>query len=454
MPTMTQRFSGFDGIKLAAEVRGDAGSPAILLLPAFGQTRSAWSRAAKALAAAGRYVITMDLRGNGESDWSPRRCYVLDDFVRDVVAVICQLPSRPAVVGAGLGGLAALAAIGEHAEPLASALVLIDAAPRMARHGLDRMAQLMTGDAAGFSTVEEAASVLATHLAKTDQPDLAEVQRHLRRSDDGRFRWHIDPALHSFTEDASLRIPAANRLAAAASAIRIPTFFVRGESSATINQHSVDSFREIVPHAEFADIAGAGGAVVGDRNDAFDATILEFLERVVPRPGSRPQGGIEPRVLRDALGCFATGVTVITTTSLSGEPLGFTVNSFTSVSLDPPLVLFCVKRESASVAALRARGAFAVNILHIGQQAMSSKFASKIGDRFTDANWGHWEQRVPIIRDAMANFECVIEEMYEGGDHLIVLGRVARVHFDPARDPLLFLQGKYRRIHVAREELA
>jgi flavin reductase (DIM6/NTAB) family NADH-FMN oxidoreductase RutF/pimeloyl-ACP methyl ester carboxylesterase len=451
---MTIRFTGFGGIKLAADVAGDISSPPILLLPAFGQTRAAWSRAAKALAAAGRYVITLDLRGHGESDWSPRRDYELGDLVQDVTAIIAQLPSRPAVVGAGLGGLAALAAIGEQPEPIASALVLVDAAPRMAREGLDRMATLMSIDTGGFNSVEEAADAIAPYLSPGARPSLDELQRHLRRADDGRFRWHIDPAYHAFTEDASVRLPALRRLTAAAAAVKIPTLLVRGEASATVDEESVACFRELVPHAECIDLAGVGGAIVGDRNDAFDAIILEFLERVVPRPGARPQGGVEPRMLRDALGCFATGVTVITTATAEGESVGFTANSFTSVSLDPPLVLFCVKRSSTSVAALRAHRAFAVNVLHIGQQAISTTFASRTADRFADLDCERWDRRVPIIREAMANFECSIEEMHEGGDHLIVVGRVTRVHFDPARDPLLFLQGKYRRVHVAREELA
>lgn len=193
---------------------------------------------------------------------------------------------------------------------------------------------------------------------------------------------------------------------------------------------------------------------VGDDNEAFDATLPDSLGLAVARPRPHPQGRVEPRKLREALGCFATGVTVITTSNSRGEPVGFTANSFTSVSLDPPLVLFCATRESASVAALREHGAFAVNVLHIGQQAIAAKFASKATDRFEGVDSEHWDWRVPVIREAMANFECAIEEVHPGGDHLIVVGRVSRVHFDPTRDPLLFLQGNYRRVHEAREWLA
>ena len=147
---MTLRYGGFDGIKLAADVGGDPADPAVLLLPGFGQTRAAWARAAKALVAAGRYVVTIDHRGHGESDWCPRRRYEFGDIVRDVAAVIAQMPSQPAVVGAGLGGLAALVAIGEQPDdPIAKALVLVDAAPRMSREGIDRLSALMTTDAEG-----------------------------------------------------------------------------------------------------------------------------------------------------------------------------------------------------------------------------------------------------------------------------------------------------------------
>lgn len=445
---MISRFSGANGLDLVADVDGDPANPPVLLLPGFGQTRQAWKRVAKALVAAGRYVVAVDLRGHGESAWSHDRHYRLDDIVEDVAAIIRQMPPNPAVVGASLGGVAALAAIGEALWPIASALVLADAAPQMAREGLDRMAALLTLDKAGFITAEEAADAIAHHLPGRARPSTEDLKRHLRRADDGRFRWHMDPAYQEFQFDDTGRLAAQERFKAAANALKIPTLLVRGTASEMIDQRSIDLFRELVPHAECVDIEGAGDTIVGDRYDAFDTVILEFLERVVPRPGAAPQGGVSPQTLRDAMGCFATGVTVITTSGPTGEPLGFTANSFTSVSLDPPLVLFCIKRESANMAALQARNAFAVNVLHIGQQSVSSRFASKDADRFAGVDWERWEHDVPIILEALANFECSIHEVFEGGDHFVVIGQVRRVRFDPTRDPLLFLQGKYRRIHV------
>jgi flavin reductase (DIM6/NTAB) family NADH-FMN oxidoreductase RutF/pimeloyl-ACP methyl ester carboxylesterase len=442
-----RRFEGSGGVRLAADVGGDPNNPAVLLLPGRGQTRGVWAQAAKALVTAGRYVVSLDLRGHGESDWSSNRDYDIDAIVRDIEAVVEEMPSRPAIVGAGLGGLAALIAVTECNRPLATALVLVDAAPRMSIQGLDRLAFLIGSDADGFYSVEEAAQVIAAYLPVPTAPDLSEVQRHLRRRDDGRFRWNVDPAFR-FKLDARFRIAIQERFVAAATTLDIPTCMIWGERSLTVVGASVESFRELVPHAELVELPGVGNAIIGERNDAFDVAILDFLERAVPRAGSLSQNGVMPRVLRDAMGCFATGVTVITTLDEEDRPVGLTANSFASVSLDPPLVLFCIKRESASVAPLQSRRAFAVNVLHIGQQAISTKFASRTEDRFADIEWEQWDYRVPIILDAMANFECSIQEMIDGGDHLIVLGRVERVRFDPSRDPLLFLQGKYRRMHM------
>jgi flavin reductase (DIM6/NTAB) family NADH-FMN oxidoreductase RutF/pimeloyl-ACP methyl ester carboxylesterase len=442
---------GAGGIRLAVDAVGDPQNPCVLLLPGFGQTRGAWASVAKALGAAGRYAVTVDLRGHGDSDWSPDRAYALGDIVQDVLAILKQLPDRPAIVGASIGGLAALAAIGESERSLASALVLVDAAPRMSRLGMDRSTLLMTRDAEGFGSVQEAAQVLAELSDTTTEAiDLAELREHLRRADDGRYRWHLDPAYKGFEIGPEGRLAAQQRFMAAAQMIDLPTLLVRGQHSDIVDQHSVDAFKALVPHADVAEIPGAGNVMIGRRNDAFDIAVLEFLEHASPRPGPRPQGGFEPALLRAALGCFATGVTVITTCDADGAPMGFTASSFTSVSMEPPLVLFCIRRGSPNVTALRQRQAFAVNVLHIGQQPVSARFASWHQDRFATTEWEVWEHEVPIILDAAANFECTIDEMVDGGDHVIVIGRVRRVHFDAARDPLLYFQGQYRRIHVTR----
>ncbi len=205
--------------------------------------------------------------------------------------------------------------------------------------------------------------------------------------------------------------------------------------------------------ADAPDHQAAGPGIATEPEEEFDAAIVSFLERAVRRPSSRPpRFGVDPLTLRQALGCFGTGVAVITTADASGDPIGLTANSFTSVSLDPPLVLFCLDRRAGSLPAFEQAHAYAVNILHIGQQDISMRFVQKDIDRFADTPWETWDHGVPIIHDSFASFECERHEVVDGGDHRIFIARVRRVRFDPSRDPLLYLQGRYQRVHVDKRE--
>ena len=157
--------------------------------------------------------------------------------------------------------------------------------------------------------------------------------------------------------------------------------------------------------------------------------------------------GHDPRTLRDALGCFATGVTVVTCLSESGEPAGLTVNSFTSVSLDPPLLLVCLAKQAASATALTAASHFAINVLQTGQQPASIRFSTRDQDRFGTTPWSRGEAGAPILAESLGVFECERFAVYDGGDHHILVGRVTKASFDARLDPLLFFRGRYRRLH-------
>ena len=159
------------------------------------------------------------------------------------------------------------------------------------------------------------------------------------------------------------------------------------------------------------------------------------------------RSGHDPRTLRDALGCFATGVTVVTCLNEAGEPAGITVNSFTSVSLDPPLLLVCLYKEAASAGALTRASHFAVNVLQTGQQPASITFSTRVEDRFGKTPWSCGEAGAPILEDSMGVFECERFAVYDGGDHHILVGRVVKATFDASLDPLLYFRGRYRRLH-------
>ena len=132
-----------------------------------------------------------------------------------------------------------------------------------------------------------------------------------------------------------------------------------------------------------------------------------------------------------------------------GLPIGLTANSFTSVSLDPPLLLVCIANNAGSAAVLEAADRFAVNVLQIGQQPTSNRFASKSEDRFGATPWEVGEFGTPVLTGSLASFECVRHAVHEGGDHFVLIGRVLKARFEPRRDPLLYFRGKYRRLHFA-----
>jgi len=157
--------------------------------------------------------------------------------------------------------------------------------------------------------------------------------------------------------------------------------------------------------------------------------------------------GSDPRTLRDALGCFATGVTVVTCLDPEGQPCGLTVNSFTSVSLDPPLLLVCVAKPARCATPLAHAEHFAINVLQTGQQPASIRFSTPAEDRFGPTPWSVGETGVPLLMESLGVFECERFAVYDGGDHHILVGRVLRASFDPNLDPLLYFRGRYRRLH-------
>ena len=164
---------------------------------------------------------------------------------------------------------------------------------------------------------------------------------------------------------------------------------------------------------------------------------------------AEPSDALDPRALRDAFGTFATGVTVVSGVDAGGARVGLTANSFTSVSLDPPLLLVCPARGASALPALQAAGRFAVNVLTLDQQAVAERFTQRGIDRFVGADWADWHG-VPVLAGAMAAFVCDLHAELDGGDHAILVGRVRALRTRPDAEPLLYVRGRYRQVHVAR----
>jgi len=278
----TQRLLGSDHLYLAADIAGDADAPPVILLHGGGQTRHAWSRAFHELVNAGYRVIAYDARGHGQSDWSPAGDYQTDALVADLKAVIATLPRKPALVGASMGGITSLVAVGETAEPLASALVLVDVGPKIERSGVANIRAFMAANPEGFATLDEVADAVAAYNPARPRPkDPSGLMKNLRRGDNGRLYWHWDPKLIADTprEHVAYLDAFEERMQNAARQVSIPALLVRGTHSDVISAEGAALFRSLIPQAETVEIAGAGHMVAGDRNDAFNQAVIDFLRR-------------------------------------------------------------------------------------------------------------------------------------------------------------------------------
>lgn len=151
--------------------------------------------------------------------------------------------------------------------------------------------------------------------------------------------------------------------------------------------------------------------------------------------------------VRRALGSFATGVTVVTTVATDGKPVGLTANSFTSVSMDPPLVLWCLASKSPNLQAFRDAGHFAINILHAEQRDLCKRFSDpRIADRFDGVQWRSGKLGMPVLEGCVANFECRHWSEHEAGDHVVFIGRLEHIDYVEG-EPLVFSQGKLGNFH-------
>jgi len=151
----------------------------------------------------------------------------------------------------------------------------------------------------------------------------------------------------------------------------------------------------------------------------------------------------DARALRNALGRFATGVTIVTTVDAAGVPVGLTANSFNSLSLEPPLVLWSLRSASPSLAAFVAAPRFAVNVLGEAHVELSRRFASAVDDKFADGAWARGPGGMPLLAGCAAVFECERVSHQQQGDHMLFIGRVLRIAEAPV-PPLLFQAGHYR----------
>jgi pimeloyl-ACP methyl ester carboxylesterase len=264
------------GLQLVADVAGTPNAPTLLFLHGSGQTRQSWGRALEEAARRGYRALSLDLRGHGDSDWSPDGQYTLDRFAADVRQAIEHTGGEPIVIGASLGGIIGLLIAASPPPPL-RALVLVDIAPRVEMSGAKEVTAFMDSAPNGFDSLEQAADAVAAYLPHRPRPkDTSGLQRNLRLRN-GRYYWHWDPALLQMGRNADFNGP--NPLEKAARALKIPTLLIRGGRSRVVSETGVREFLEMTPHAEFVDISNADHMVAGDANDAFNEAVFAFADK-------------------------------------------------------------------------------------------------------------------------------------------------------------------------------
>lgn len=267
-----------DGLNLIGDAYGPVDGPPVLFMHGGGQTRHSWGGTAITMARRGWRAVTVDHRGHGDSGWSPEGRYGYQDHANDARSWATVLGGSPVLIGASLGGMSCMIAVGNKPKLSARALVLVDIAPKVEERGADRIINFMKRNMeAGFATLEEAAAEVAGYTPERKRAvDLNSIRKNLRKRD-GRWYWHWDPKTILGKSGADSRTSEAVRSAGVKNA-ECPILLVRGRFSDVVSPEGVNHLMKLRPDAGFVDVGGAGHMVAGDRNDVFTDAVIGFLE--------------------------------------------------------------------------------------------------------------------------------------------------------------------------------
>lgn len=276
-----QRHATFvrNGHKTAATVQGPESGTPVVLLHGGGQTRHAWGNTTAALARSGFLAYALDLRGHGDSDWAADGDYGMTAYADDLRQALADIGRPAAVVGASLGGIASLIALGESPQAEALSLTLVDITSRASKQGVEHIVGFMENTLGGFDTLDHAADAVAQYLPHRKRPtDLSGLKKNLRQREDGRYYWHWDPRMHQRnTEHKDYDFD--ERLETAARNVKVPTLILRGGRSELVTPEGARAFVKFFRHGELVEIDNAHHMVAGDQNDPFSDALCAFVAR-------------------------------------------------------------------------------------------------------------------------------------------------------------------------------
>lgn len=273
------RIGGADSVTIAADAFGSRDSPPIVFMHGGGQSRSAWRGAARRLATQGWRALTIDLRGHGDSDWAPDGNYSFDRYTADIEALVAWLGVPAVLVGASLGGHAALMAAASRPQ-LVRGLALADVTPWVDEDHADGIRAAMRRTAEGFDSLEQAAAMVDRLRGTASRGRPEGLRPFVRQGEDGRLYWRWDPR---FLHDRFVRHGGEGGMfAAAASRLEVPTLLMRAEHSNIVDPAHVERFKEVLPALRYVEIKGVGHMVTGDANDAYAEALIGFVNGLDP----------------------------------------------------------------------------------------------------------------------------------------------------------------------------
>lgn len=392
----------------------------VLLIHGVGLNAEAWGPQIEALSDTHR-VIALDMPGHGRSA-SPNPGAALGDFVAQAVALLDALGiAQASVIGHSMGGLVAMGMALEHPDRVLRVGVLNSVYERTpeARAAVEARA----AEISGSGTCGDIEQPIRRWLGDAETPLHAPIRNWLGG---------IDPAAYA----AAYQVFATgDRLfSGKLSELAMPALFATGTHDPNSTPQMADAMAAAAPRGK--------SAVLDGQRHMMNLVDAAGTNRVIRDLLSQPLQPVDARNLRNAFGSFMTGVTVVTTIDANGDPRGFTANSFTSVSLDPPLLLICIGKTASSCAVFSKTPGFAVNILAEDQKSVSGVFASKRPDKFSEVAWHKSSNGIPVLDGALSWFDCARREVIDAGDHIILLGAIRSFDTREA-NPLGYARGGY-----------
>lgn len=426
-------------------IRAGTGAP-VLFIHGVGMNAAIWRPQIERMA--GRFdLIAIDMLGHGQSPLPPETPE-LADYAKQAIHLLDHLGLKSvSVVGHSMGALVAqelALSAPERVDRIVSLNAVFRRPPDLAEAVRERAAALTgRGDAAGAAQtiarwfgnpvpagLTAAAGKTAEALSEVDPEGYARTYRLFARAD----------------SDHAERLPT----------LAMPALFITGSEDKNSSPAMSAAMARLAPHGRCTVLGGERHMMAVAAPDLTTRHIVDFLtegEVAAQGNGADAGAGFDSGEFRRALGSFLTGVTIVTTIGPEGEPRGFTANSFTSVSLDPPLVLVCIAHKALGHPVFATSKSFAINILNESQKAASGIFASKAADKFASVDWRPGQTGSPVLDGSVACFDCDMERLVDAGDHSILIGRVRDFQHNAAQ-PLGYCRGAYVTPGLSQEALA